>query len=412
MHGKRQFSLFSVVLFLATFSTVLSFYPVKEIGDFFRKAFYILWFLLLYLMFQQNRRVYLDRNILWMILAYAGCFAATRIAIQIGDYPYNSTIGIARHIPYCVFFYSVGNNFVLDREKQITVLRAVLLGTAIISVETLTGTVIALQKNQLGQIMGAAILAASILIKHVNNRSEKVYHVLVAAVCIVSLWLIQSRTPVICLAIVFIARFIRQNNEKKHRFRSVGIAITAIVAFFVAAELHLLDGVLRTFSPDYGRYITVSEALHSKRALDILLSGRITVYEIAINDFKQHPLFGVGPWAYIDNFAFHCLRSGGIVYGLLLLPLVYGIMFGTTSKVFRSETALTSDAYALNKSIVWSFTLFYFLESLMEGYPPIGPGASAFLLWLMLGIGNRSLAEISVAKKSKKKAKTVSEEEP
>ena len=388
---RNKFSLLNTILFAAAFSTVLSFYPVVAVGDVFEKAFYILWFVLLYLLFQQNKKVFVDKNDIWMALVYAGCFMATKIAIRIGDYPYKSTIGLARHIPYCLFFYFVGNNLCADKEKQLVFLRAVVFGAVFTSVATLIGGGLALQKNQLGQVLGVAVFCTVIQFNHSEHIGEKVLCALACTICAVALWTIQSRTPLICGVIVLLAIYTTRKKERNHHFKSALVFILALVAFFTAAELHLLDGVLRSFYPDYGRYVTISEALHSKKAMDILLSGRLTVYEIAISDFKTHPLFGVGPWGYIDNFVFHCLRSGGIVYAVLILPLVYGIMFRTPAQLRKIKPKTASEAIYLSKDIIGATAMFYFLESMMEGYPPVGPGASSFFLWLMLGIGNRLL---------------------
>ena len=45
--------------------------------------------------------------------------------------------------------------------------------------------------------------------------------------------------------------------------------------------------------------------------------------------------------------------------------------------------------YGLLFNALQSLALFYFVVSLMEGNPPLGPNTSVFFLWLIMGIGNK-----------------------
>lgn len=44
---------------------------------------------------------------------------------------------------------------------------------------------------------------------------------------------------------------------------------------------------------------------------------------------------------------------------------------------FKAGSGLNSDAFLM------CLTMFYFIESVLEGYPPFGPGVSSFMFWFL-----------------------------
>lgn len=130
--------------------------------------------------------------------------------------------------------------------------------------------------------------------------------------------------------------------------------------------------------------------LTENSSFDDVTSGRGALFQIAIRDFLNSPFVGKGGYAYIDNFILNVLRCGGLLLGIVLIPLVYSKLFSSI-KLSRKKLAVydRKSDYALVFNSLQSMAVFYFVISLMEGYPPLGPNTSVFFLWLIMGIGNQ-----------------------
>lgn len=403
----RRLNLIQGVFAAATFFTILSFFPVSFVKAFSENMSYGLWALLLILLFLHNRRVLVNNKILWMALAYICCIVGTKIAIRIGDYSYNSTFGIAKYLPYCIAFYFVGYNFTVHLEDSIHQLfRALCLSIFFISVVVLLRGGLESAKNQLGQLFGITAIFGVLILPRYVGQKQRMYYIIVGAISMITLLVVRSRTPVVGIAVVALVHFLPHSvkNGKTQVVRAF-LMIVVVLGVIIAVEMGTLDNLFKGFSPQLGRDITLSEAVGDSESMDIVLSGRLTHYQIAWDDFIHHPLFGVGPWAYIDNFVMHTLRAGGLWYAFCLLPLVYGTLFFAPMR-FR-KAMLANQALPLEGMFyeaLHAASIFYLIESMGEGYPPIGPGTSAFFLWLLIGIGDQMIAAASQAEKQSEKA--------
>ena len=391
----KRANLIQTVFSVAILMTAISFLPVSTIKTVTETFYYILWGLLLLLLFIYNRKIWVNNTLAGMLLAYVGCVIATRIAIQIGDYPSGSSIGCAKYLLYSIAFYFVGYNFTISVEDAFKrLLRAFMIGVFLVALIVLLRRGLESGKNQLGQLLGvSAILGFFILPRNTERRQHRVFYIMSGIISVAALLAIRSRTPVIGIAVVTTAHLLA-NGKKDGRAKAIRtiLILFAMLGVIFAVEMGVLDSLFSGFSPELGRDITLSEALGNRESMDVVLSGRLTHYSIAWQDFIEHPLFGVGPWAYIDNFVMHTLRAGGLWFAFCLFPAAYGTMFFTTTR-FR-KTLMTENAPEITKMFyeaLRDMTLFYFVESMGEGYPPIGPGASAFFLWLLLGIGSQQL---------------------
>ena len=91
------------------------------------------------------------------------------------------------------------------------------------------------------------------------------------------------------------------------------------------------------------------------------------------------------------------LRCGGLLLGVVLIPTAYLKLFQSI-KISRKNMVLyerKSDGALVFHSLQ-SLALFYFVVSLMEGFPPLGPSTSVFILWFMMGIGNKPKRKVEV----------------
>lgn len=128
----------------------------------------------------------------------------------------------------------------------------------------------------------------------------------------------------------------------------------------------------------------------SAEGLNSMTSGRLDGYKLAIKDFIRSPVIGIGAYAYIDNFIICTLRTGGILSAIFILPFVYGKLFNEFKKVnvIIDQKSDYDDRVVNIMFLLKCFIIYFFVISLMEGYPPLGPGTSVFLLWILFGIAD------------------------
>lgn len=391
----KRLSLIHSMLVAATFTTTLAFFPVSVVRTTASSLQYALWAILLLLLFLHNRKVWVNNRVIWMLLAYAGCVLATNIAVRIGDYASGSTVGMARFFLQCVFFYFVGYNFTVHTEDAIKGLfGAFCVGVFLVAAMALLQLGGNVGKNQLGQMFGIAAICGLFVFPRYAEGNRRLWFIFCGIVSVIALFAIRSRTPIVGIAIVF-AMHLLSNDQKSRKAKGLQIVLVAlgVIAVIFAVEFGMLDVIFNGYSPELGRDVTLSEAVGSSELMDVVLSGRLSGYSLAWNEFIHHPLFGIGPKYYIDNFVMHVLRAGGLWYAFCLLPIVYGTLFNIPTQ-FR-KMILTPEAMQMTQSFAVALrdiALFYFVLSMGEGYPPIGPGSSAFFLWLLLGFGNQMIA--------------------
>lgn len=107
--------------------------------------------------------------------------------------------------------------------------------------------------------------------------------------------------------------------------------------------------------------------------LNTMSSGRLDLYAQALDNFIESPIFGVGRY-YVDCSYIYILAESGII-GFLLIEYVWIKRIVLNLKHKYSSYA--------RPHMLTSFVIFYFIESLLEGQPPLGPGVSSFMFWML-----------------------------
>lgn len=115
---------------------------------------------------------------------------------------------------------------------------------------------------------------------------------------------------------------------------------------------------------------------YTGRSLNDFSSGRLMLYKVAIDKFSLSPWIGIGDY-YVDDFFINALVEIGILGG--------GVVVGFWIFVALRSLRLTIKNNDEIQKILGAMTVYYFVTSLMEAFPPFGPGSCSFIFWLLQG---------------------------
>lgn len=368
---------------LAVIVTVLSFSPNMTVESICSLLMYGLWGLLLVIKICQ-RKFYVDSFVKGALFFFVFWYAFTRILYAIDVYP-SAGLGVVTYLPYCTVFYAIGMNYQVDREGSIKrLVRAFVIGQIFLMI-TLLPYLDELQtqyyqfvaKNQMGQMLGLGIIFELLILTQIyQSLVKKVILWIASGFSLLALMIIHSRTPLIAIMVVVIFNFVLKKEKRKTDFLTIGGGL--IVIGFVIIQLGGISYLQELFG------------MTENGSFNDITNGRGSLFIIAIQDFLKSPIVGLGGYAYVDNFVLNVLRCGGLLLGIVILPLTYSKLFDSI-KIARQNIAIydRKSDYGLIFNSLQSMTIFYFVVSLMEGYPPLGPNTSVFFLWLIMGIGNQ-----------------------
>ena len=373
-----------IIINCAIIISILSFSFLDEIADVCDKLRYVFWVLALLVIYIQSG-IKLNFTIKYMTFVSILFILLSQVFHLLGYYTSSST-GLARYIGFCALFYTVGYNFVWGSVKDIKKIFTVcFIGYLFLIITTIPkvnfykdSMYLFLQKNQLGQILGSGIIIeAFFLAKNSNNKIIKMLINICSGFSLVLLMQIHSRTPLIALVVLAIFSFFsKKNKNQKDYLIAFGIVIAIILLITYLGGIKFIKEL---FEWDK------NTNLNTVKGVNDLTSGRIEGYINAINDFEKNPIIGIGFDAYIDNFILFSLRSGGLLFAIFIIPFVYIKMYKVYSRTKHIKE--NSNEFIMNLNLLArNYTLYFFVISLMEGYPPVGPGTSVFLLWLIYGI--------------------------
>ncbi len=211
------------------------------------------------------------------------------------------------------------------------------------------------QKNSAAQIWVSAVLISVLLLDY-RNKIEKILIYFACAYLLFMTGISQCRTAILGLIVSAVAFSVSRAEEKRKWI--LLIALVMIAAWMIPASHQFIEQAL--FLNKY-----------DGAGLNAFSAGRIDYYRMAIRKIQSSPFFGVGKY-YVDCSYLLILAESGIV-GFVLIEWIW------------AKKAIQCFHYrGENKSRAFLFviTVFYLVESVLEGYPPFGPGVSSFMFWL------------------------------
>ena len=221
-------------------------------------------------------------------------------------------------------------------------------------------------KNSFGQIAGvASVVLITFAIRKARLRRRLVFLALAIALAFMAM-LMQCRTALLALFAAIIVQLCCAGKKRM-----------LIVVGFCAIFAFCLSPTLQTY---------ISHALfldkYQDADLNAFSSGRLELWAAALDRTSENPMLGIGHY-YVDCFYINTYANVGILGSLFVFPL-WGI------RVVRNIKYGLSIRHELG-SLEWlritslALTAFYLVESVLEGFPPFGPGASSFLFWMLSG---------------------------
>lgn len=211
-------------------------------------------------------------------------------------------------------------------------------------------------KNSAAQIWCTAILIIYYVILPVVKRKYLWYAS--GGYLLILCGLSQCRTAILGLACVLIFNILMHSKHK--------------VKWMLMLCLSL-GGML--FLSETRQFLSQAFLIDKYAGADIntLSSGRLGLYVQALDNFIESPILGVGHY-YVDCSYIYILAENGII-GFLLIEFIW---FKRIVLNLKHKHYPYARPYMLT-----SFVIFYFIESLLEGQPPFGPGVSSFMFWML-----------------------------
>lgn len=219
-------------------------------------------------------------------------------------------------------------------------------------------------KNSAAQTISTAVYMIFFIVVNDESKNRKKYIWYVIAVyLIILLGICQARTSLLGIAVSLLVYALRYS--KKQLQWIAGILVVGLIAIQIPAVQTFISKVF-----EFNKYLNAD--------LNTISSGRWNGYIKAIAAFREKPIIGQGNW-YIDNSYLSILTESGII-GFLLIETIWIKRIRSNYK----EPALKGDIIGTNlRNFVLLLTIFYFIESLLEAFPPFGPGVTCFGYWFM-----------------------------
>ena len=208
------------------------------------------------------------------------------------------------------------------------------------------------QKNPAAQIF-----STSIILLMFNFKNKGILRICLAAYLFFIICILQCRTAIIALLFAFL---IYIYTKSKHKIRLTILLVCLIGLIYYIPQLNLF--LSHVFLID--KYVNAS--------LNTFSSNRMILYHNAYLLLKNNLFLGVGNY-YVDNFYLNALLNYGlIVGGLLIIYTLYRFYKNIFGKKCQNNV----------EKCLLLLTVYYFVTSLSEAYPPFGPGTCSLMFWL------------------------------
>ena len=381
--------LFEIAGSLGIITSILAFCNNAALASVCKYAMYAFWGISLVLILLKGR--FRLRPIMFiMLLVYGIMFAAGRFFYSVGLYQ-SSGPGPAMCLPYCVLFYFIGYNCQNDRRRDAGIfIKAYLFAHIVFVVLKLIFIRQAAEnysgKNLSAQIIGMGIILALFVLPMFEQRKWLLWVFrLFAIFSFFVLIQMHSRTPALAVLLTTVYWLFSQKAKKQYYLIALLMIGFSIYYFTTEGGSNFLFDYLQ------------GDKSQDELTWSVVTSGRTDLYAEVVREIIQHPLIGQGAWAYLDSFPIHVLRTGGLLAAALIFPVAYGGIFRYVRADFREGHQHENGQRDSVLRLTGLICVYYFVVSLFEGYPPLGPNLSAFMLWIMIGLADRHRDDMSDA---------------
>jgi O-antigen ligase len=237
-------------------------------------------------------------------------------------------------------------------------------------------------KNSAAQTIGTAVYMIFFIVASDEGKSRRRFiWYAIAAYLVILLGICQARTSLLGIAVSMLVYAFRYS--KKQLQWIAGTLVVGLIAIQIPAVQTYINKVF-----EFNKYANAD--------LNTISSGRWYGYIQAFAAFREKPFIGQGNW-YIDNSYLSILTESGIIGFLLIEPI-----WIERIRINYKEPTLRGNVIGTNlRNFVILLTIFYFIESLLEAFPPFGPGVTCFGYWFMceaiygFGLNNKNTEELA-----------------
>lgn len=357
----------TLIVILCVITSVLS--QIEDISGVMRPLMYASWLLLLaYLLVANRFKIYLSFGTKMFAMLFSLLLAMGFVlSIVIKDYALAGYIKVM-FIPLIVCFCAEQYKYKTD-EYDIQLIIKVYIACALayavwVNIIYFSSFDIWLEqmvyvftgKNSAAQIWSTAVLMIAFFLEY-KTVIGRIIGYAVGAYLLFIIGLSQCRTAILALCV---AAAVFALVKSKHKL---------VWALFFAAVFIFLwfYGPTREFI-DKSLFLTKYEGAD----FNTFSSGRVDLWKDAINEFFDSPFIGNGNY-YVDCSYILILAETGILGFLLIEPIW----------IYRAVNNFRFSVSPKAGTFITLLTVFYFVESLLEGYPPFGPGVSSFMFWFL-----------------------------
>lgn len=374
---KNTWSLTWIVLQLAVVFSVFS--QIDPVERFFRPAMYAIWAIALVLgVFKREGKLHVDAFSERFLIAYSSFFVFCLLAGLIDSRHFNANYIRVLIVPLLVTItggmFANEDRTLFNRLGKLYLICSVIFAlwvqrTYFPSYISWLSTRIYLfqQKNSAAQIWVTAVFVSLVLVEY-NNKFERILIYVACAYLLFMTGICQCRTALLGVGAAVLTYAISRAQHK---------------ARWIAAVV--VGGMIAWHIPVVHQFVEQALFLNKYAGADLntFTSGRIDHYKTAIESIWASPIIGIGKY-YVDCSYLLILAESGII-GFFLIEWVW------LKKLYISYSFRGKQS---EQTFLFILTTFYIVESILEGYPPFGPGVSSFMYWLMSSvIVNRHISD-------------------
>ena len=232
-------------------------------------------------------------------------------------------------------------------------------------------------KNSLGAMLATADVAFLFLWKNQKNKLIRWFALACAFVGLLIIVTIRARSALLAVVVVGGIYIYNLSKNKKSTFLLfvfIALALTALILIPSSINKYLYD------------------SLFSGTQADDVSSGRIGVYESALQFISQNILVGNVeknfhlPW--IHNYLLLNIYQYGLLFSWPILCLYFYLLIHSIKYLVRNRVGFTYIGYTI--------VLVPYVISMLEPTFPFGPGTVTVLNFILLGMSERSKIESSI----------------
>lgn len=226
-------------------------------------------------------------------------------------------------------------------------------------------------KNSAAQIWFIAIFVTWFIIIPQTKGKKNLFWLATIVYIVIISSMSQCRSALLGICCVIVYDVLINSKHKLLWLLLIAVGIVLLFHFPVSREF-----INQTLLLD--KYVDAD--------LNKISSGRIQNWANALSIFnknEQNFFLGTGNY-YVDCSYISVLTESGLV-GFLLIEPIWILRIVKNFK-HRYMTFARENFYS-------SMTVFYIVVSLLEAYPPFGPGVSSFMFWLLCAYGDVSCSE-------------------